>query len=232
MRRYEDDRTRCSGHVRNRCMVRQSWHTPVDGATRRWIERAAGPGWRVMRAGHMDGGTAAAVDGINLVGPGGATRRLVLKRWLRPGWEITDARYTAGREAAVLRRLAETDVPVPTVIAADDGDGEIGAPAILMTHLDGRHPTEADERRSDRIARMAEVLVAIHAIDDDIRAVVGDFEFYTPLDRVEIPAAAPQPGLWRAAIERAAAGPAGRSRRPAASRLPHRGTSSGGEAGR
>jgi aminoglycoside phosphotransferase (APT) family kinase protein len=52
-------------------------------------------------------------------------------------------------------------------------------------------------------------LVAIHAIDDDIRAVVGDFEFYSPLDRVEIPAAAPQPGLWRAAIKGAANGPAG-----------------------
>ncbi len=152
---------------------------------------------------------AAAVDGINLVGPGGATRRLVLKRWLRPGWEVTDARYTAGREAAVLRRLADTDVPVPTVIAADDDGDEIGAPAILMTHIDGRHPTQADERRPDRIARMAEVLVAIHATDGDLRAVVGDFECYTPLDLVEIPAAAPRPALWRAAIERAAAGPAG-----------------------
>ena len=53
-----------------------------------------------------------------------------------------------------------------------------------------------------------------------LRAVVGDFEFYTPLDRVEIPAAAPRPALWRAAIERVADRAGGRSRRVPASRLP------------
>jgi aminoglycoside phosphotransferase (APT) family kinase protein len=189
-------------------MSRPPWHTPVDTATRDWIERAAGRGWRVARTGRMQGGIAAAVDGVNLVGPDGSTRRLVLKRWLRPDWQLTDARYTAGREAAVLRRLAGTEVPVPGVIAADEDGGEIGAPAILMTHVDGHHPTEAEDQRPDRIAAMAAALVAIHAIDDDIRAVVGDFEFYSPLDRVVIPAAAPRPGLWRAAIERVAGGQA------------------------
>lgn len=188
-------------------MARPAWHTPVDAATRAWIERAAGPGWRVARTGRMQGGIAAAVDGVNLVGPDSSTRRLVLKRWLRPGWEVTDARYTAAREAAVLRRLAGTDVPVPGVIAVDEDGGEIGAPAILMTHVDGRHPTEAEDQRPDRIAAMAAALVAIHAIEDDVRAVVGDFEFYSPLDRVEIPAAAPRPALWRTAIERVANGP-------------------------
>ena len=100
---------------------------------------------------------------------------------------------------------------MPGVIAADEDGGEIGAPAILMTHVDGRHPTEAEDQRPDRIAAMADALVAIHAIDDDIRAVVGDFEFYSPLDRVEIPAAAPRPALWRTAIERVADGAGGRS---------------------
>ena len=183
-------------------MTRAAWHAPVDAGTRAWIERAAGPGWRVSRAGRMHGGTAAAVDGINVVAPDGSARRLVLKRWLRPGWEVTDARYTAGREAAVLRRLAGTTVPVPSVIAVDEDGDEIGAPGILMTHVDGRHPSDADQRRPDRIRAMAEVLVAIHEVGDDIRSVVGDFEPYTPLDRVQLPVATPTPSLWRAAIDR------------------------------
>ncbi len=156
----------------------------------------------------MTGGIAAAVDGVNLAGRDGATRRLVLKRWLRPGWEVDDARYTAAREAEILRRLAGTDVPAPGLIAVDEDGTQVGVPAIPMTHLDGRHPTEADERRPDRIAAMAATLVAIHAVGDGLREVVGAFEFYSALDRVEVPAGAPRPELWQAAIERAASGPA------------------------
>ena len=67
----------------------------------------------MTRAGRMAGGVAAAVDGVNLEGRDGATQRLVLKRWLRPGWETDDARYTAAREAEILRRLEGTSVPAP-----------------------------------------------------------------------------------------------------------------------
>jgi aminoglycoside phosphotransferase (APT) family kinase protein len=97
--------------------------------------------------------------------PRGSTRRLVLGRWLRPGWEVDDARYTAAREAEVLRRLAATPVPVPGVVALDEDGALTGAPATLMTHIDGTHPSLADERRPARIAAMAEALVAVHAVD-------------------------------------------------------------------
>ena len=139
---------------------------------------------------------------------GGSTRRLVLKRWLRPGWEVDDARYTAAREAEVLRRLAPTPVPVPLVVALDEDGAKAGAPAILMTHVDGRHPSLADEGRPARIAAMAETLVAVHAVDRGIRDVVGEFECYTDLDRVVPPPGAGRPGLWRTAIERVATAPA------------------------
>ena len=165
-------------------MTRPSWHTPPDAATRAWIERAAGPEWRVIRANRLSGGIAAGVDGVTLVGPAGSTRRLVLKRWLRPGWEVDDAQYTAAREAEVLRRLVATPVPVPVVVALDEDGAEAGAPAILMTHVDGRHPSLADEGRPARIAAMAEALVVVHAVDRGMRDVVGEFECYTALDRV------------------------------------------------
>ena len=79
-----------------------------------------------------------------------------------------------------------------------------------MRHVDGRHPTEAAVQRPGRIAEMAETLVAIHALDAGLHEVVGPFEFYSPLDRVEIPAGARRPGLWRSAIERVGDAPAAR----------------------
>ena len=79
-----------------------------------------------------------------------------------------------------------------------------------MRHVDGRHPTEAAVQRPGRIAEMAEMLVAIHALDAGLREVVGPFEFYSPLDQVEIPAGARRPGLWRSAIERVGDAPAAR----------------------
>lgn len=183
-------------------MDRPAWHAPVDPAARAWIERASGPGWRVVRVGRMRGGIAAAVDGVGLVGPGGATRRLVLKRWLRPGWETDDAEFTAAREAEVLGRLAGTPVPVPEVVALDADGSAVGAPTVLMTHVEGRHPSLAEERRPDRIATMARTLVAIHAVDAGMQGVIDAFRFYEPLDAVAVPPAAPTPGLWRAAIDR------------------------------
>ena len=189
-------------------MARPTWHRPADDAARAWIERAAGPGWRVTRASRMAGGVAAAVDGVNLEGPGGARERLVLKRWLRPGWETDDARYTAAREAEILRRLEPTRIPAPALVAVDDDGHEVGAPAILMRHVDGRHPRAGEDQRPGRIAAMAEALVAIHDVDAGLREVVGAFEAYSPLDRVEAPAGSGRPGLWRSAIDHVATAPA------------------------
>ena len=141
-----------------------------------------------------------AVDAITLVHEDGTPLRLVLRRWLRPGWQDDDPEFTASREAAVLERLAGTGVPAPRLLAVDADGSACGVPAILMTHLAGRRPSNADEARPGRIAAMAAALAEIHAADAALRSVVGPFRPYYELARLRIPAATSRPGLWRDAI--------------------------------
>jgi aminoglycoside phosphotransferase (APT) family kinase protein len=140
------------------------------------------------------------VDAVSLEGPGGASARLVLKRWLRPGWEEEDPDTSPAREAAVLAALGHTGVPVPEPIAVDADGQAVGAPALLMTHIDGRRPSLADEARPARIAAMAAALVRIHAVDSFVCDVVGPFRPYYEHERLRAPGATTRPALWRGAL--------------------------------
>jgi aminoglycoside phosphotransferase (APT) family kinase protein len=160
-----------------------------------------------------------AVDRLTIGDGSGESRRFVLRRWARPGWELDDPDFTPAREAAVLGRLEEigferlAGVAIPRVIAADV-DGTIdGAPALLLSHLPGR------QRRRDAILpvrtveRLAQVLVAINDLDGGLRDLVLDYYPFAEARAVVPPAASDQAGLWERAIEIAAepapGGPAG-----------------------
>ena len=142
-----------------------------------------------------------AVDAVTLRGPGDASTRLVLKRWLRPGWADEDPSSTPAREAAVLDGLAESAVPVPGLVAVDPDGAAAGVPALLMTHVDGRRPTAAEEARPGRIAAMAHALAGIHAVNGPLLSVVDAFEPYYDHNRLRVPAAALRPALWEAALD-------------------------------
>ena len=45
--------------------------------------------------------------------------------------------HDVGLEAAVLRALAHSDVPVPAVFAVEDDDAWLGAPFVVVEHVDG-----------------------------------------------------------------------------------------------
>ncbi len=188
-------------------MSRPRWYRMPDRAALGWVAAIAGPGWRAVRSSRLRGGTASAVDAVTLAGPGGATVRLVLKRWLRPGWREEDPGSTPAREAAVLAALADTDVPVPLLVGVDDAGEAAGVPALLMGHVEGRRPSRADEARPARVAAMAEVLVRIHAIAGAVQVVVHPFRPYYEHARLRAPVAAERPAAWRAALDVTARGP-------------------------
>jgi aminoglycoside phosphotransferase (APT) family kinase protein len=149
-----------------------------------------------------------AVDAVDLVGPHGAARRLVMRRWLRPGWEAEGPEFTAAHEAAVLDRLAPTDVPAPRLVAVDPDGTRAGVPALLMTHVDGRRVSARDEARPGVIGEMAAVLARIHRLDGGVMAVAAPFRPYYEHDEFRIPTATRQPSLWQRALERTERGPA------------------------
>jgi hypothetical protein len=188
-------------------MARPDWYRALDRDATRWVASCAGAGWDAVGSTRLRGGTASAVDAVALQGPGGASTRLVLKRWLRPGWREDDPEMTPVREAAVLAALAEVDIPAPSVVAVDPEGKASGAPALLMTHLDGRRPSLADEARATRIGAMAETLTRIHDVRGPILAIVRPFQPYRLHDRLRIPTASRRPSVWRAAIAATASHP-------------------------
>jgi aminoglycoside phosphotransferase (APT) family kinase protein len=76
-------------------------------------------------------GEVAALD---LSDSRGRRQRLVLKLY-HPDPSEPDS---AWREAHILELLAESDVPVPRVVAIDRNGALTGWPALLMTHMPGR----------------------------------------------------------------------------------------------
>jgi aminoglycoside phosphotransferase (APT) family kinase protein len=153
------------------------------------VDRARAPGRRAkLRA--VDGlrelvasalGADGEIEGLRRL-TGGASRetwsfaaggrRLILRR------DPPEAPAGMAHEAAALRAAAAAGVPVPEVLAASDDPGVLGAPFVLMAHVDGE--TLAPRiLRSDELAgvrpRLAEqcgeILARIHAID--VAAVPG-----------------------------------------------------------
>jgi aminoglycoside phosphotransferase (APT) family kinase protein len=83
--------------------------------------------------------------------------------------------HDMGREHRVIAALADTDVPVPPVVGLCEDDEVNGAPFYVMEFVEGpvlRSRAEAEEHfeAEDRRAigeRVADTLVAIHAVDPD-----------------------------------------------------------------
>jgi aminoglycoside phosphotransferase (APT) family kinase protein len=85
------------------------------------------------------------------------------------------------READLLRAARTAGVPVPDVIASGDGSDGVGAPYIVMNHVDGetiaRRILRDDAYASARpkMARQCgEILAAIHSIPTDATAGLPD----------------------------------------------------------
>ncbi len=62
---------------------------------------------------------------------GARTKRLVLRRWARPGWELDEPDETPEREATVLELLAPVPVPTPRPINLDSDGSVCDVPALL-----------------------------------------------------------------------------------------------------
>jgi aminoglycoside phosphotransferase (APT) family kinase protein len=76
--------------------------------------------------------------------------------------------YDVVREAAVLRCLSGTSVPVPGVLATDSDTSFFGAPCLLMEWVDAPHmpaPEVDPDGFAADLSPFAQALVAIHALD-------------------------------------------------------------------
>ena len=71
----------------------------------------------------------------------------VLRR--KPPGELLASAHAVDREFRVLHALAETDVPVPRVVALCEDDSLIGSMFYVMEHLEGRIFWDPPSQRSE-----------------------------------------------------------------------------------
>jgi aminoglycoside phosphotransferase (APT) family kinase protein len=166
----------------------------LPGEVRAWVERSCG---RVTAVEPLSGATTAAVQGVAAGG-----RRLVLKRFVHRFF-VDEEPDRATHEAAFLRLLAATDVPVPRLVAVDPDGSECGVPAVLMTRLPGRR-----EVPNPNPAATADVLARVHRVRPDVP--YGFVRYQEGAAGAGAPTWASHPALWERALGVAASpGPGG-----------------------
>jgi aminoglycoside phosphotransferase (APT) family kinase protein len=155
------------------------------------VTDALGPGSHLLAARRLRPGGWHVNHAVDVAGGDGRVRRLVLRRWARPGWEADDPDYTVDREVRVLGLLAATAVPVPQVVSADPAGSRCDVPAILATRLPGHPPRTADAAAEGFAHQLAATLALIHAVGDLARPGGVPYRLYYDRARAE-------PARWMA----------------------------------
>jgi len=198
--------------------VQQLLRRRPPAAALRWAAAPFGPGSQVVAVRSLSSAWLAN-HAVDVVDPAGATHRLVLRRWARPGWDLDDPDFNAAREAAILDLLAAAPVPAPELVAADPDAAVCDVPALLITRLPGG-PPDLHADPVGVVEGLAAILPVIHAVavpgagsgtaaaDPGVAAgpVPAYHRFYEP-DQLVPPTWSARPGRWARAFE-VAAGPA------------------------
>ena len=157
-----------------------------------WVERELGVHVRSARA--YRGGSSSAIHGLRVEDTTGATRTVVLRRYVLDHLNEEEPDL-AEREARILGLLGACAVPTPALLAVDPTGGEAGTPAVVMSRLPGRLEWSPFDLAS-WLVRLVDVLPPIH--DAPIRAGVPEFAPYAPASWDPPPGC--DPALWARAL--------------------------------
>jgi aminoglycoside phosphotransferase (APT) family kinase protein len=122
-------------------------------------------------------------------------RRAVLRLMIHEPWRTHGAGLTT-RESEIQRLLADTVVPAPTSLALDADGSAAGHPAHLMSLLPGR--VDIDRVGADDLGKLADLLVAIHAIVPPVPP--RDYQSWAWPAKYVVPQWARHPGAWEQAF--------------------------------
>jgi aminoglycoside phosphotransferase (APT) family kinase protein len=143
----------------------------TDDLARALLELLDAPQGEIDGLTRLSGGASRETWAFDLV-DGGLRRALILQRW-RPGREGSGRGIGMDVEAGVLRAAATAGVPVPEVVAADDGT-VLGSAGMVVTRLEGetiaRKLLRDDEWAGARErlgAQVGAAMAAVHRIPTD-----------------------------------------------------------------
>ena len=114
----------------------------------------------------------------------------------------------------MLRALAPTAIPAPTLVAVDPDGAAAGVPALLTDRLPGRPPTFRAVERAAVLSALGETLVAIHRVgaslagDIELRRQIPAYVPFGDLADARVPPTTRWPDRWARALEIAATPPA------------------------
>jgi aminoglycoside phosphotransferase (APT) family kinase protein len=123
--------------------------------------------------------------------------RAVLKRVTNETW-LAERPDVVAYEAAVLRWLAASPVPVPTVLAVDGSGAETGSPSLVLTFIDGV-PAGETASPGEWMGSLVDTAEAIASLDPP--AWVRPFRRYLEASEAVPPEWAADDGVWRDAID-------------------------------
>jgi aminoglycoside phosphotransferase (APT) family kinase protein len=170
---------------------------PPPARALRWCAAAAGRGAAVTRVVALAGGTSSAVHAVDVEDARGRPRPLVLRRFVRADW-LARQPDVARWEAAALALLGPTTVPAPELVACDPDGAAAGAPAVLMTRLEGEVRWRPDDL-DGFLRALAGLLPAIHAVAPPAGGLLPPYAPYA-LGAARQPSWTRRPGVWRRAF--------------------------------
>lgn len=158
-----------------------------------WVEQTLGASARVVGCSRLTGGLTSIVHGLT-VERNGYREEYVLRWWKADSESEPWIARRVPREAAILKKLEESDIPAPRVIeSATDAGG--GGPAVLMTRLPGQVLLMPRDREG-WLRQMAQMLARIHALSLDGKP----FESWLAGSQLSPPPDASRTEVWNEAI--------------------------------
>src|SRR6267378_4473671 len=136
---------------------------PPTPRARRWVEKVAGKGSKVVRVRRLGGGISSAMHAVDVRTAHGGLTKFVLRRHLAFRL-LEEEPDVAEREARNLELVESAGIAAPRLVAVDADGAECDVPAVLMTRIAGHldlKPRDIDSW----LRRMAELLPPIHAVN-------------------------------------------------------------------
>ncbi|HLM56112.1 MAG TPA: aminoglycoside phosphotransferase family protein [Pyrinomonadaceae bacterium] len=177
-------------------MSRAGKDEPPPPEALRWVGRSVGPGAAVESFTKLPGATSSVLHALR-VNYHGRQFELVLRRFVDAEWLWVEPDL-ARHEAAALGKAGLAGVPVPLLVAFDEGGEACGAPATLMTRLPGGVELMPDDFDA-WLRGLAEALVPLHEIGAE--ELAWSYYPYADIQSLEVPGWSRAAESWRRALE-------------------------------